>query len=99
MPKPSKKDLSDSDSGPEDRNPVPTKKRKSDAEDTFELSKMRQVSVSDFKGKLFVNIREYYEDSNGETRPGKKGIALSIDQWEKLKEHMVDIDKAIKAKS
>lgn len=60
MPKPSKKDLSDSDSGPEDRNPVPTKKRKSDAEDTFELSKMRQVSVSDFKGKGNDSELVYY---------------------------------------
>lgn len=51
-------------------------------------------------GRVFVNIREYYEDaSTGEQRPGKKGIALSVEQWNRLKEHMDDIDKVIKEKS
>jgi hypothetical protein len=33
---------------------------------------MRFISVSSWKGKAMVNIREYYE-SNGKTMPGKKG--------------------------
>ena len=37
----------------------------------WELSKMRRVSVSEFKGKHMVNIREYYE-SDDKTLPGKK---------------------------
>ena len=37
----------------------------------WELSKMRRVTVSEFKGKRMVNIREYYEQ-NGKTLPGKK---------------------------
>lgn len=33
---------------------------------------MRFISVSQFKGKPYINIREYYDD-NGVQKPGKKG--------------------------
>lgn len=45
------------------------------------LSANRRVNISDFKGKTFVNIREYYMDMSGNARPGKKGISLGIDQF------------------
>ena len=46
---------------------------------------------------MFVNIREYYLDKNsGEMRPGNKGIALNVEQWNRLKEHVEDIDAAVK---
>ena len=34
---------------------------------------MRFASVSEFKGKKLVNIREYYQDASGDLKPGKKG--------------------------
>ena len=37
----------------------------------WEISKMRRVTVSEFKGKQMVSVREYYEQ-NGEMKPGKK---------------------------
>lgn len=36
------------------------------------LSNKRRVVVSKFKGNMFVNIREFYEDASGEMKPGKK---------------------------
>ncbi len=43
------------------------------------MSAKRFVSVSNFKGKMLVNIREYYEDKeSGETRPGRKGGCVYI---------------------
>lgn len=56
---------------------------------------MRFVNLSEFKGKWYVNIREYY-NADGELRPGKKGIMLTMEQWQKLKEHISDIDEDIK---
>jgi hypothetical protein len=42
--------------------------------------------VREFKGKTYVDIREYYVDKNTmETKPGKKGISLSCEQYQKLK--------------
>lgn len=37
------------------------------------LEKNRFVKVREFKGRLFVDIREFYE-KNGELLPGKKGM-------------------------
>jgi hypothetical protein len=34
---------------------------------------MRRVQLSEFKGKLLVDIREMYTDKDGNERPGKKG--------------------------
>jgi hypothetical protein len=43
----------------------------SDGNIFWEISKMRRVTVSEFKGKQMISVREYYEQ-NGETKPGKK---------------------------
>jgi hypothetical protein len=36
--------------------------------------------VRDFKGKTYVDIREYYTDKNMDMMPGKKGISLNVEQ-------------------
>lgn len=41
----------------------------------FQIGKMRYVSVRDFKGKVLIDIREYWMDQAGEMKPGKKGKA------------------------
>lgn len=61
----------------------------------YMLAKMRFASVSEFRGKAFVNIREYYE-KDGKQLPGKKGISLSTDQWENLKKNIAKIDNDLK---
>lgn len=107
MPKTKKEDSSDSDSGPEDRNP-PSKKSKGSSntarstggdneEDSWSLGKNRFLKVREFKGKYYVDIREFY-DAGGELKPGKKGISLTLEQWHSLKNFMDDVDSCIKRK-
>jgi hypothetical protein len=55
----------------------------------------RKATVGMFKGRTIINIREYYEDKCGDEKPGSKGIALTPEQWNALKEHMAGIDAAI----
>ncbi|XP_040480677.1 activated RNA polymerase II transcriptional coactivator p15-like [Ursus maritimus] len=50
----------------------------------FQIGKMRYVSVWDFKGKVLIDIREYWMDLEGEMKPGRKGISLNPEQWSQL---------------
>uniref|UniRef100_A0A182MU62 Transcriptional coactivator p15 (PC4) C-terminal domain-containing protein n=1 Tax=Anopheles culicifacies TaxID=139723 RepID=A0A182MU62_9DIPT len=64
-------------------------------ENSFELDKNRKVTVNEFKGKVYVGIREYY-NKDGKTLPSKKGISLSVPQWKKLLEQADAINEQIK---
>eukprot|EP00249_Psilotum_nudum_P008161 c21081_g1_i1 orf=346-942(-) len=59
-----------------------------------QLSNRRNVSVQDWRGKTLISIREYYE-KNGEMLPTSKGISLTVDQWEALKQNVPAIEDAI----
>ncbi|CAF0762777.1 unnamed protein product [Adineta steineri] len=67
----------------------------SNGERLYEFGKLRYVSVSEFRNKPYINIREYYEDK-GIEKPGKKGISLTADQWDKLKTLVNQIDVDLK---
>ncbi len=53
----------------------PAKKLK--ANPKFELSKNKIISISEFKNKTRIDIREYYE-KDSELLPGKKGFFILI---------------------
>lgn len=81
----------------ESSKPGASSKSSSNSDDNmFQIGKMRYVSVRDFKGKVLIDIREYWMNQDGEMKPGKKGISLNPEQWNQLKEQMSDIDDAIR---
>ena len=52
--------------------------------------------MREFKGKTYIDIREYYVDkSTMDTKPGKKGISLTCEQYQKLKSIIDEIDHAL----
>ncbi|GLD92649.1 hypothetical protein PINS_up001228 [Pythium insidiosum] len=63
-------------------------------ERVFQLSSKRRVTVRRWKSTPLIDIREYYDD-NGVTKPGKKGISLSKDQWQTLLRLAREIDEAV----
>ncbi|BBN05807.1 activated RNA polymerase II transcriptional coactivator p15 [Marchantia polymorpha subsp. ruderalis] len=96
----------ESDDGDDDassQEEVPTRKqgksnfRKNDDGDVVvcQLGPKRNLTVQEFKGNLLVSIREYYE-KDGKQLPSAKGVSLSIEQWNALKEGIPDIQAAIK---
>ncbi|CAO2653946.1 Nn.00g106790.m01.CDS01 [Neocucurbitaria sp. VM-36] len=44
----------------------------------------RRVTVSDYNKSTLISIREYWVNDGGELKPGKKGISLTIDQYNTL---------------
>ncbi|EOB01394.1 Activated RNA polymerase II transcriptional coactivator p15, partial [Anas platyrhynchos] len=62
----------------------------------LQTGKMRYVRVSRFKGKVLVDIREFCVDKEGDMKLGRKGITLSAEQWNWLKEIIPHIDAAVK---
>ena len=44
-------------------------------------SKPKRVNINEYKGKSFVNIREWYE-KDGELKPGFKGLTINKEQWQ-----------------
>ncbi|XP_073033195.1 RNA polymerase II transcriptional coactivator KELP-like [Primulina eburnea] len=59
------------------------------------LSKSRRVTISEFRGRTLVSIREYY-NKGGKDLPSAKGISLTAEQWASFKKNVPDIEKAIK---
>ncbi|CAK9794585.1 Activated RNA polymerase II transcriptional coactivator p15 [Anthophora quadrimaculata] len=75
------------------------RKEVNENEDTvWDLGNNRQISVRDFKGKLYVDIREMYYDKDANLKPAKKGICLNMSQWRKLLSVVEDVDKIVKSK-
>ncbi|XP_030440519.1 RNA polymerase II transcriptional coactivator KIWI-like isoform X1 [Syzygium oleosum] len=79
--------------------PPPRKAARQDSDDSgdivaCELSRNRRVTVRSWHGQVVVDVREFYV-KDGKSLPGKKGISLPIDQWNKLVKYMPEIDKAL----
>ena len=55
-----------------------------------------RVSITEFKGYELIDVRAYYRDNEtGELKPTRKGITLSVDLYDKLKEAILKLESAI----
>lgn len=70
-------------------------KHDDDGNPYFELSLNRRISIRKWQNKVLIDIREYYEDKDGTQKPGKKGISLSIEQYESLKKLIPLLDSEV----
>ncbi|KAL0218151.1 hypothetical protein RCL1_008999 [Eukaryota sp. TZLM3-RCL] len=77
----------------------PKKRTNSSTQDqeygSFPISSTRSVSIRSFKNTLLIDIREHYTDSEGEIKPGKKGISLSLEQYRELLKVLPDVSACI----
>ena len=64
-------------------------------ETVFNLSNNRRVTVREFRGKTLIDIREYYTDAAGDLKPGKKGLSLTVEQYEKFLELIPKINEIL----
>ncbi|KAJ6645447.1 putative RNA polymerase II transcriptional coactivator [Pseudolycoriella hygida] len=102
-PTPPRKDAKKSKSEKETAGKSEAKSAKSDSslrvrgetEPTWELGGKKFLKVNDFKGKTYVNIREYYE-KDGKVLPGKKGISLNLEQWQNFCSSIDEVNKVLR---
>ncbi|XP_062218931.1 RNA polymerase II transcriptional coactivator KELP [Phragmites australis] len=59
------------------------------------LSTKRRVTLSEFKGRTLVSIREFYL-KDGKEMPTSKGISMTVEQWEAFRNAVPAIEDAIK---
>ena len=54
-----------------------------------------RVSLTEYRGRKLVDIRVYYSDSEGQYRPTKKGVSLSVDVYPDFKRAMLALEKIL----
>ena len=67
---------------------------------SFEKNALEEVRVSltEFKGHQLIDLRVYYTSPDGEPRPTKKGLAISVGLYPELKEALVKLEQVLKDK-
>lgn len=80
-------DQVDDNEKPDDVHPMLTTP---EGEPYFEIGTKKRVTVRKFKGNTLVDIREFYTDKDDNGKPGKKGISLTLDQYNSLQELMLE---------
>lgn len=63
---------------------------------SMHLSQSKQVQVYSFNDRVLIDIRNFFLTDAGDVTPTKKGIALTIPQWRRLKAATRDIDARIR---
>ena len=65
----------------------------------WELEANKRITISEFKHNIYIHIRQF-ECPEGKDYlvPTKKGIALNIEQFEKLKQVIHSVDLTLKDK-
>ncbi|MCX8012165.1 MAG: transcriptional coactivator p15/PC4 family protein [Desulfobacterota bacterium] len=59
-----------------------------------------RISLTKFKGKDLIDLRVYYRPDDGEEmRPTKKGITISLDKFNELKNAILKVEKALPQKA
>ena len=54
-----------------------------------------RVSLTEFRGRKLIDLRVYYTDDEGEYRPTRKGIAISVDGYPEFRNAIARLDKVL----
>jgi hypothetical protein len=49
-----------------------------------------RIEISEYKGKKLLNLRIWYTDKEGELKPTQKGVTVSPESYEELKEAILE---------
>ena len=57
-----------------------------------------RVSLTSYRGHDLVDIRVFFQDEQGEWRPTKRGVSLSVDSFAELREAIVKAEEMLNAR-
>lgn len=49
--------------------------------------------LSEYKGKKYADLRIYFEDDEGEWKPTKKGVTVSLERFWEFKENLQKLEE------
>lgn len=55
-----------------------------------------RISTEEFKGRSYVDVRIYFEGTEGEWKPTKKGVTISPDKLEQVIELLREAQEKLK---
>ncbi|KAF5354778.1 hypothetical protein D9756_005296 [Leucocoprinus leucothites] len=91
--KPDSASLASSNKKSEGKEPsTGTVQKNSEGDNYVDLGKKKRATVRSFKDIPLLDIREFY-GAGSEEKPGKKGISLTLEQWQVLKANVDAIDE------
>lgn len=53
------------------------------------------VTLSEFKGNSYIDVRKYYEANEGELKPTRKGITFNPIDWKEFVKKIGEIDEKV----
>jgi hypothetical protein len=54
-----------------------------------------RVSLTEYRGRKLVDVRVHYTDDEGQYRPTKKGVSLSLDIYPDFKRALTALEKIL----
>jgi hypothetical protein len=54
-----------------------------------------RISFTSYRGYDLIDIRVYYQDEQGEWRPTKRGVSLSVDSLTELRDAVVKAEEML----
>ena len=60
------------------------------------MSEVKRITVRTFRGRTLIDFRNFYQ-KDGVWTPGKKGIALSVEQWGRFVDQMDEVMEMLTA--
>jgi Transcriptional Coactivator p15 (PC4) len=54
-----------------------------------------RVSLTSYRGHDLVDIRVFFQDEQGEWRPTKRGVSLSVDSFAELRDAVVKAEEML----
>jgi hypothetical protein len=58
-----------------------------------------RVALTSYRGHDLVDIRVFYQDEQGEWRPTKRGVSISVDSFTELREAITKAEEMLNAQS